>query len=260
MLKCLCQQRGTPACTHTNNHTSVGATRWCPMTFNFLPVPCYKNHPGDVKLRACTSWVCIKAQVMFSPPPRSFAHFLAVKCSTDRDRSREREREGYREGGRLWIGRVSGMHGQPLCLSKTLQQLPARDKSNHSQPTPPFPPPTHKHTHQYTFLLSVSLSHTHTHTHIQTHTFTCTSASLQVSTKMQRFRAAFVTSQRSSLQIILFLCLFLWRQNTAGLNIGWGGEVWGESPFFFSSLTASNHMAPSRQQHRFFYGAVNGAY
>ena len=63
------------------------------------------------------------------------------------------------------------MHGQPLCLSKTLQQLPARDKSNHSQPTPPFPPPTHKHTHQYTFLLSVSLSHTHTHTdtHVYMH-------------------------------------------------------------------------------------------
>lgn len=92
MLKCLCQQRGTPVCTRTNNHTSVGATRWCPMTFNFLPVPCYNNHRGDVKPRACTSWVCIKAQVMFFPPPRSFAHFLAVKCSTDRDRSRERER------------------------------------------------------------------------------------------------------------------------------------------------------------------------
>lgn len=122
------------------------------------------------------------------------------------------------------------MHGQPLCLSKTLQQLPARDKSNHSQPTPPFPPPTHKHTPIHFSPLCLSITHTlETHTH----TFTCTSASLQVSTKMERFRAAFVTSQRSSLQIILFLCLFLWRQNTAGLNIGWGGEVWGESPFFF---------------------------
>lgn len=58
------------------------------------------------------------------------------------------------------------MHGQPLCLSKTLQQLPACDKRNHSQPTPPFPPPTHQHTPIHTLSLSLSLPHTQVSMHI----------------------------------------------------------------------------------------------
>lgn len=120
MLKCLCQQRGTPVCTRTNNHTSVGATRWCPMTFNFLPVPCYNNHRGDVKPRACTSWVCIKAQVMFFPPPvLSLTSLPSNAAQTGIDR--EREREGYREGGREAVNRQSEWHAwtAPLSLKDT---------------------------------------------------------------------------------------------------------------------------------------------
>ena len=147
-------------CARANHHMSAVVICWCPLTFNFLAVLCYKNHHKDVKLRACASWVCIQAQVM---PPPCLSFFCLLPCHKMKHRwgQKWRKGEGYREGRRLWIGRVSGMHGQPLCLSKTLQQLHVRDKSNHSQPTPPFPPPTHKHF--FPFPLCRLTTHTHTH-------------------------------------------------------------------------------------------------
>lgn len=141
--------------------------RWRPVTFYSPPGLCSKSHRDGVDQGARASWVCIKDPVM--NPPLFVSSLPERKLKHGQEQKWERER-GQREGGRLWIDRVSGMHGQPLCLSKTLQQLPARDKSNHSQPTPPFPPPpTHQHTPVHSFSLPPSLFHIHK--------FLCASAS-----------------------------------------------------------------------------------
>lgn len=142
-----------------------------------------------------------------SPP--SFAHFLAVKCGTDGDRKGkegEIERNIEREGGRLWIGRVSGMHGQPLCLSKTLQQLHARDKSNHSQSNPPSPHPlpfSSSYTPTHTPIASLSLYNVYMHTGLCAGS--CKDAEISC--------GLYVASQSS------FFLLFVWHQSTAGSNM-----------------------------------------
>lgn len=143
------------------------------------------------------------------------------------------------------------MHGQPLCLSKTLQQLPARDKSNHSQPTPPFPPPTHQHTHQYTFLLSLSVSLPHTQTHVSMH----------ISLSAGSYTDAAISSSLCRQSKVFPANHFVLFSKVSDVKHGWLNmeemeNCGGNHLSFFKSLTESNHVALSRQRHRCFYRAV----